>query len=905
MAKTKTPKATLGSATAASSPQPAPKGAAPVRVQYPLPQVLNATANNTLPPMSSTAGTAVIITAAIATGAQIKVFWAIKGQEANPVFTATARGTGSAGVQVAVPAWVVGFCIGQTLTIWYEAQNDGSLRLELTVEVIGPSEMPEPDFTDLVFFQGSYWLDMAKFPGNAGIELLAWPFIAVGQRLWVEVVGNEHLSPMRFHWILENHVVTPKEARSGFRFLLEILREWLAGNEDWSSLTVHVGVTYDGAEGTAPEDPGISHIPGNAHPFQRATANLRVREAELKLLCPTLREAVYVEGTGYVLNPVLTVNGGHVEVAYDGKQPGDHVCVQFTGTPGPGSPVLPCQDVQGNESKLVFPVPASAISANFGQPVVISFTVLRDKLWPSQKLTVQVLEPTGLKGIDVDEKTDDKLCLNNFSGDATATVAVWDYAAVGQTCWLWIVGQREDGSALHLDVLVADPVKPEWLTDGVSTTLAREELEKLADCLVFKIHFAVNFQGLPNLAGAIAFQPLPLQMIQQDLVLLAPKVLEAVGNHLTVWNGREGVIARVEYAGMSPRHTITLCWEQAGVCLVLDAKPGNIAPGYVDFPIPRAAVIHAIGKTVPIRYSVSSQCKQQTSADLELEISVPVRLPRPVVPQATPPATQDGILDLRTFTGDADIHVEKWWFILLGQLGWLKCTGTADEDGSLYTINVAIAESITPPELSGGLNKLLARSELQTLRNRTPLIIEYKVTPDASGVASNAVVFPMLALEFRKAFYHHTDFDPAGKGWNGWQKGPGAADPGDLVVKNGEVPGKPSGFFLFDWGYTDTTNPSTQSVKMFQAFTGLEAGRNYKFSAWVRDNSGVGNKPQLVLTADRLDISPVTLPSTTWELIQGVFTAASSSALLTFENRQMGNRPGNDFDVTGMTVEEL
>lgn len=750
MAKTKTPKATPGSATAASSPQPAPKGAAPVRVQYPLPQVLNATANNTLPPMSSTAGTAVIITAAIATGAQIKVFWAIKGQEANPVFTATARGTGSAGVQVAVPAWVVGFCIGQTLTIWYEAQNDGSLRLELTVEVIDPSEMPAPVFTDLVFFQGSWWLDMAKFPGNAGVELCAWPFIAAGQRLWVEVVGNEHLSPLRFYWVLEDHVVTEEEAQQGFCFLLEILRGWLAENEDWSSVTVHAGVTFDGTPGTPPEDPAISHIPANAHEMPRATANLRVQEAELKLLRPTLREAVYVEGTGHVLNPVLTVNGGHVEVVYDGMKPGDHVCVQFEGTPGPGSPVLPCQDVQGNESKLVFPVPVSAISANFGQSVVISFTVLRDRLWPSQKLTVQVLEPTGLKGIDVDEKTDHKLCLNNFSGDATATVAVWDYAAVGQTCWLWIVGQREDGSALHWDVLVADPVKPEWLTDGVSTTLAREELEKLVDCLVFEIHFAVNFRGLPNLAGATAFQPLPLQMIQQDLVLLAPKVLEAVGNHLTVWNGRDGLIARVEYAGMSPRHTITLCWEQTGVCLVLDAKPGNIALGYVDFPIPREAVIHAIGKTVPIRYSVSSRCKQQTSADLELEISVPVRLPRPVVPQATPPATQDGILDLATFTGNALITVLAWWFALAGHRVWLKCTGTK-KDGGIHTFYVLQGCPLRQEDVLNGLAVPLNRTELDLLKHDSALIVTCSAASDDREHEGDGIPFLALNLILKKA----------------------------------------------------------------------------------------------------------------------------------------------------------
>ncbi|WP_219824883.1 hypothetical protein, partial [Pseudomonas faucium] len=60
---------------------------------------------------------------------------------------------------------------------------------------------------------------------------------------------------------------------------------------------------------------------------------------------------------------------------------------------------------------------------------------------------------------------------------------------------------------------------------------------------------------------------------------------------------------------------------------------------------------------------------------LKLTISQPVRLPTPVVPQATPPATQGGLLDLTSFAGDASITVEKWWFALVGQRVWLKCTG--------------------------------------------------------------------------------------------------------------------------------------------------------------------------------------------------------------------------------------
>lgn len=764
MAKPKTPKKPAGAASAPALP-PVSKGAAPVKVpvvraQLPLPQVRNATANSTLPPMSSTAGTDVIITAAIAAGAQIQVSWAIKGQEANPVFTATAQGSGSAGVQVPVPAWVIGLCIGHTVTIWYESGNDQSLRLELTVEVIDPDDMPKPAFLDLVFFQGSWWLDMAKFPDNARVQLCGWPFIAAGQRLWVEAVGNEHLSPRRFYWILENHVVTDEEARQGFCLLLEILREWLAGNEDWSSVTVHVGVTFDGARGIAPEDPSISHIPANAHEIPRSTANLRLGEPELKLLPPTLREAAYVEGKGWLVNPANTVDGANIDVTYDGMQRRDHVCVKFEGTPGLGSPVLDCQYVQDGDTKLVFPAPASAFSANFGHPVVVSYSVLRGQLWLSPKLTVQVLEPAGFSGIDVEEKTGGKLCLNNFSGHATATVAIWDYIAPGQTCWMWIAGQRQDGSLFHWNILVAEPIKPEWVSGGVNALLAREELEQLADCVVFDIHFAVHFQGLADLAGAIAFRPLQLQMVQEDLVLPAPQVLQAVGSDLTVWNGREGVTVRVEYDRMSPHHSIELCWEQAGECLVLEPKPGNLRPGYVEFDVPRKAVIHGIGKTVPIRYSVTSRCKQQTSADLELEISKPVRLPTPVVPQATPPGEQEGVLDMRNFEGDGDVTVEPWWFIVPDQRVWLRASGEK-KGGGAYVFDVFAGKEVTLDEVTSGLRGTLPRLHLDNLRYGSRLSFTCTVTVDGSLNQASEVIFPALHISKvrNRILKEYEDFD--------------------------------------------------------------------------------------------------------------------------------------------------
>lgn len=269
-------------------PLPKPKGTAPLNGASPAnelapPQVRTAVANSTLPPMTSTAGTDVIITAAIPAGVRINVFWAIMGKETSPLFTGVAPSTGSAGMMVAVPAWVIGYCIGKTLVIWYETEQDTSQQLVLTVEVIDPRDLPVSTFLDQVFFEGSWWLNMTTFAGDASVQLCAWPFIAAGQRLWIGAVGNEHLSPRRFTWILEGYVVTADDTQDGFCFLSRILREWLSANEDWSSVTVHAGVTFDGAEGSLPADPSISLLPANAHELPRATALLRISGPELYL----------------------------------------------------------------------------------------------------------------------------------------------------------------------------------------------------------------------------------------------------------------------------------------------------------------------------------------------------------------------------------------------------------------------------------------------------------------------------------------------------------------------------------------------------------------------------------------------------------------------------------------------
>lgn len=811
--------------------------------------------------------------------------------------------------KIALPLAYLTTLMGFTALISYTGKAQGQ-SAQSSVKEVGISFYPASESENLAPYllhekivNNTPTYDMHDHTGDETVLVPVPPLAKAGDKVYCTAVTEQDVVPYTFYTVIYGYELSAEEAVAGHVLRFSIARGWLARRKPWRSITLQSAWITSGlpAEPPADVDPHLeTRLPANALEIQRRRTAALIVAPGLDLPPPHLRQSVDYNG-GWHLNPELTKEGGDVDVPGLDTYAGDRVCF-FVGGPGFAKKPLGCVAIEHDGDPASVKLSACIVACLFNESMTLTYTLAfneSEQSSPAQDVSVSAprfVHPT------IEEATNGKVDLSTFTGGALATVPVWDYVECSNLCWMWITGEDESGSIYRFDILLEEPVKEDWKDRGVEASIPRAELQKLADCSEFELHFAVSFCGASGQENAFEFPHESFKIEQEPLELVKPSVIEAVDDDLTVWNGRDGVHVEVDYVGKHPGHSITVCWSKPdGSCLPLPAQPGSDS----IFFVPREAVIGSIGKTVEITFTVTTACKVQTSPPLNLNISIPVRLPTPAVTEATPYATQGGILDLRTFVGDAHITVEKYWFILLGQIGWLKCIGTADASGSPYTINVAIAEPITTSDLSNGLKKLLPRAELEKLRNRTPLVVQYQATPDVGGVQSNAIAFPVLNLELRKAFYHHTDFDPAGKGWNGWQKGPGASDPRDLIEKTGAVPGKPSGYFLFDWGYTNTTNPATQSVKLFQTFTGLEVGRQHKFSAWVRDSSGVGNKPRLVLTADGVDISPVTLPAGTWELIQGVFTAASSSASLTFENRQMGIAPGNDFDVTQVTVEEL
>jgi hypothetical protein len=828
------------------------------------------------------------------------------------VFEDIVDSSGQSGARkIAIPLDYLTRLMGFTALISYTGKAQGQAAQSLVKEV-GISFYPASESENLAPYllhekivHNTPTYDMHDHTGDETVLVPVPPLAKAGDKVYCTAVTEQDVVPYTFYTVIHGHVLSAEEAVAGHVLRFFIARGWLARRKPWRSITLQSAWITSGlqAEPPAAVDPHLeTRLPANALEIQRRRTAALIVAPGLDLPSPHLRQSVEYNGE-WLLNPELTKEGGNVDVPGLDTYAGDRVCF-FVNGPGIGQKPLGCVAIESEGESASVQLSPCIVACVFNASMTLTYTVaFNEHEQPSPAQVVSVLAPRFIPP-NIEEQTNGTVDLEKFPGAALATVPVWAYAECSNLCWMWLTGEYEDGSAYRFDILRDEPVTDDWKARGVEAFIPRAELQKLADCSEFKLHFAASFCEANGLENAYEFPAETFKIEQEPLLLIKPSVTEADGSDLTAWNGRFGVNVNVDYVGNNPEHSISVCWKKSdGTCWPLAAQPGSDA-GAVVFFVPREAVIESIGKTVTINYTVTSACKIQTSADFNLTISRPTRLLTPVVPEATPPTVQNGVLDLRSFDGDAHVEVPKWWFQLVGQRGWLTCAGV-QEDGTERVIKVMDAEVITAEDLTDGLSRVLLRETLASYKNEAELTFEFRMTVDGSTDVAQAIVFPLLMLTFRKYLIDETDFDPAGKGWNGWERGLGAADSRDLERRNDRWSAGWDGYWLRDFSYTNTSNPATESEKLFKVFTNLEPGRSYQFLALVCDSSGRGVKPEVALAVDRNTLSDVIQPTVDWQLLGGVFKATSSTTRLSVDNRRMGAGFGNDFGVTWLRLYEV
>jgi hypothetical protein len=802
--------------------------------------------------------------------------------------------------EILIPQKYLTMSMGYTLVVWYEGTVSGKPAVSLTKEVgvtfysAEQSKALAPRLRDEKVFQNTPTYDMHDHQGDEIVEIPIPPLAQVGDKIYCSVVIEQFSGNPVFYIVAYGYALTLEDIASGKKLEFPIPRGWLARQKPrYESITCQAAWITSGEEPQPPaevENPDEeTRLPRNALQIQhRRTAAFIGDQGLENLQPPHLRQSAFFDDK-WCLNPELTKNGGDVDAPQLDTYAGDQVCFYVSG-PGYGSKLLGCVEIKNDGDPASVKLPRCVIACFFNKSMTLSYTVQFPNLMgpepQSPERVVDVLTPR-LSKSEIAEATHGKVNLNIFSEDASAFVHIGDYATCSTFCWMWITGEHEDGSSYQSEILTKAPVTEDWKNKGVETFISRDELQSLADCSDFELHFAVSFCEAFDRSEAIEALAATFHIIQEELVLPAPKVTQAEGDELEPWNAQDGVEVIVNYLRMSDKHEISVCWKRPnGLCWELKSETGN-RDGVVKFSLPADAAIESMGETVEITYIVITKCREaQTSASLSLKINLPTRLKKPNVLEATPPGVDHGILDMRAITGNANSFEDPMWFLRKGQKCWLRATGT-DKNGFSYTFDVYANRTVTDEEATKGVAGPIQHALLDRLKNNSTLTLAFSVS--TQGNLKENVVCPVRVLTVKAVLNDFTPF--IGGNWNSWRLG--SAANGELVY--GSHAGKSC---LVNW----THRPAVLGVVLYKDFTGLEVNRRYEFSMIACSLNATPALPKLSLRTNAGAVTNVTtFSSTAWAPLKGSFVASAESMRLEILNHEVAGY-GNDYAFTDIRV---
>lgn len=662
--------------------------------------------------------------------------------------------------EILIPQKYLTMSMGYTLIVWYEGTVSGKPAVSLTKEVgvtfysAEQSKALAPRLRDEKVFQNTPTYDMHDHKGDEIVEIPIPPLAQVGDEIYCSVVLEQFSGKPVFYIVAYGYALTLEDIASGEKLEFPIPRGWLARQKPrYESITCQAAWITSGEEPQPPaevENPDEeTRLPRNALQIQhRRTAAFIGDQGLENLQPPHLRQSAFFDDK-WCLNPELTKNGGDIDAPELDTYAGDQICFYVSG-PGYGSKLLGCVEIKNDGDPASVKLPRCVIACFFNKPMTLSYTVQFPNLMgpepQSPERVVDVLKPR-LSKSEIAEATHGKVNLNIFDEDASAFVHIGDYATCSTFCWMWITGEHEDGSSYQSEILTKAPVTEDWKNKGVETFISRDKLLPLADCSDFELHFAVSFCEASDRSEAIEAPAATFHIVQEELVLPAPKVAQAEGDELEPWNARHGLEVIVNYLRMSEKHEISVCWKRPnGLCWELKSEAGN-RDGIVKFSLPADAAIESMGETVEITYTVVTKCSEaQTSAPLNLKINLPTRLETPNVLEASPPGVDRGVVDLRVIDGNANSFESSMWFLRKGHICWLRATGI-DENGNPYTFVVYENRVITDEEVTKGVAGPVLRAALDKLKDDTDFILTFSVS--TQGSLKENVVCPSRVLKVR------------------------------------------------------------------------------------------------------------------------------------------------------------
>lgn len=693
------------------------------------PPVVSGTTGDVLDPITARAGARVRVTyPQMSANDQIALSWKGVSGVGTPSISPV-PGDSRGYVDIDVPASAVGANIGKTVEVSYTRTRNGSTRpsqlLPLRVQYLQSRDLERPTLDEAPNGE----LDLDSFAGNPTLRAKPWPFIAAGQRYWLEGAGTLKGGAAYEHLFRQNVTVTAAEVGTGL-VITQIARSELEKLELDKPLRLTLKVNFEGIN-------DLTQTQG----FPVLEVIVKEGAGNGELPAPVVEDAALG-----VLDPMAAINGARVRVAYPSMQTTDTIQLKWLGSAGAGTPTLP--DVGGSSNGFVdIPVPVTAVAANIGKSVEVHYVRKRNGTELESEvldLRIDYLQPTDLDTPVVKEASNGVLDLDSFTGPATFLVEPWPFIAAGQRYWLEGKGTEKGGTPYTYLFRTNVTVPQDAVTKGLQLpNLYRSELEKLEEGKPFDLTFKVNFEGVNDQPNTQAF---PLATVNIERGTGAGELPEPGVEGATAAGALNPILARtkavvkVVYPQMLQSDRIALKW--VGV-----SGPGTptIAPvdgrtaGFVNIDVPASAVGANIGKTIEVTYTRTRSGRDLDSKVLSLRIQYlqSTDLKTPVLKQAA-----NGELDLKSFTGDAQLDVELWPFAAQGQRYWLTGRGTLKAGGDYehaFRTNVTLSANDVS---NGKLELTIQRDQLNLLKLDAELSLTLQVNFEGINDLPNSQGFP-------------------------------------------------------------------------------------------------------------------------------------------------------------------
>lgn len=213
-----------------------------------------------------------------------------------------------------------------------------------------------------------------------------------------------------------------------------------------------------------------------------------------------------------------------------------------------------------------------------------------------------------------------------------------------------------------------------------------------------------------------------------------PTVPVALGEFLSPKQVTASVLeVVVTYPSIKPGDVIALKFNGDDTFVPVEAGNQTSVSFWVSVP----HIIKALGTTVDIQYTLSGESAGQKSDILQLTVLPFMEgdLKMAKITEASPPTP--GVLDLATFTGDAEVKVAPWPMIEAGQTVWLDL----EYEGQSGAIPIIAGEKVTTDEVGTGMTRSIIRTDLEKAPHDKLIKLPLKVN------FSDAAIIPFPALE--------------------------------------------------------------------------------------------------------------------------------------------------------------